>query len=34
VTFPAFVNAGEPWAVARQPAWVGTEIQAPAAGVL
>jgi hypothetical protein len=34
MAFDAFVNAGEPWAIAYQPGWVVTAIEVPEAGVL
>ena len=34
MAFAAFVNAGEPWAIAYQPAWVTTAIAVPEAGTL
>jgi hypothetical protein len=34
LAMPGFVEAGEPWAISRQPAWVVTEIQVPEDGVL
>jgi hypothetical protein len=34
LAMPDFVNAGEPWVISRQPAWVATEILVPEDGVL
>jgi hypothetical protein len=34
LAMPDFVNAGEPWVIARQPEWVETEIVVPEDGVL
>jgi hypothetical protein len=34
MAFEAFVEAGQPWAIAYQPGWVVTAVEAPEAGVL